>query len=100
MRCQIPNVLTFDIPRVQHRLLLCDEQHKNTIDTFFVTVKEELDITPAQVQVIEIVQEKEVYPDEGVERRVFGFHTRMQRVHGTLLMSISCSPLPELPCRS
>ena len=59
-----------DIPRVQHRLLLSDEQRENALDTFFVTVKEELDITPAQVQVIEILQEKAVYLDEGGERRV------------------------------
>ncbi|MFT6308129.1 MAG: transposase [Halioglobus sp.] len=59
-----------DITRVQHRLLLSDEQRQNAIDTFFVTVKEELDITPAQVQVIEILQEKAVYLDENGKRNV------------------------------
>lgn len=59
-----------NIPRVQQRLLLSDEQREGAIDTFFETVKEELDITPAQVQVIEILQEKAVYLDEHGKRKV------------------------------
>ena len=59
-----------NIPRVQQRLLLTDEQRAGAIDTFFETVKEELDITPAQVQVIEILQEKAVYLDENGQRKV------------------------------
>lgn len=59
-----------NIPRVQQRLLLSDEQREGAIDTFFETVKEELDITPAQVQVIEILQEKAVYLDDNGERKV------------------------------
>lgn len=59
-----------DIPRVQERLLLSDEQRENAIDTFFVTVKEELDITPAQVQVIEYLQEKAVYLDDNGQRKI------------------------------
>lgn len=62
--------LNADIPRVQERLLLSDEQREGAIDTFFVTVKEELDITPAQVQVIEYLQEKAVYLDDEGQRRV------------------------------
>lgn len=62
--------LNKNIPRVQQRFLLSDEQRANAIDTFFVTVKEELDITPAKVQVIEYLQEKAVYLDEDGERRI------------------------------
>lgn len=59
-----------NIPRVQERLLLSDEQREGAVDTFFVTIKEELDITPAQVQVIEYVQEKAVYLDEDGKRTI------------------------------
>ena len=59
-----------NIPRVQERLLLSDEQRIGAVDTFFVTIKEELDITPAQVQVIEYMQEKAVYQDENGQRTV------------------------------
>ena len=59
-----------NIPRVQERLLLSDEQRKNAIDTFFVPVKEELDITPARVQVIEYLQEKAVYLDDTGKRKL------------------------------
>ena len=57
-----------DITRVQQRSLLTDEQREGAIDTFFVTVKEELDITPAKVQVIEHLQEKAVYLDDEGKR--------------------------------
>jgi len=59
-----------EIPRVQQRALLTDEQREGAIDTFFVTVKEELDITPAKVQVIEHLQEKAVYLDDEGNRCV------------------------------
>ena len=62
--------LNADIPRVQERILLSDEQREGAIDTFFVSVKEELDITPARVQVIEYLQEKAVYLDEDGQRKV------------------------------
>lgn len=59
-----------NIPRVQERHLLSDEQRKNAIETFFVTVKEELDITPATVRVIEHVQEKAIYLNDDGQRQV------------------------------
>ena len=59
-----------NIPRIQERFLLSDEQRKNAIDTFFVPVKEELDITPARVQVIEYLQEKAVYLDDTGKRKL------------------------------
>jgi len=58
------------LPRIQKYLYLNDEQRDGAIDTFFVKVKEELDIVPAHVQVIEIMQEKAVYLDEDGERAI------------------------------
>ncbi len=62
--------LNADIPRVQQRALLTDEQREGAVDTFFVKVKEELDITPAKVQVIEHMQEKAVYLDSDGNRAI------------------------------
>jgi transposase len=56
------------LPRIQKYVHLSDQEREGAIDTFFVKVKEELDIIPAQVQVIEIMQEKAVYLDEDGER--------------------------------
>ncbi len=56
------------LPRIQKYIHLSDEEREGAIETFFVKVKEELDIIPAQVQVIEILQEKGVYRDEDGER--------------------------------
>jgi transposase/uncharacterized coiled-coil protein SlyX len=56
--------LSPDLPRKKIWLRLTDEQKRGAIDTFFVTVKEELDITPAKVQVLQYQQEKAVFLDE------------------------------------
>jgi transposase len=56
------------LPRIQKYLRLSDEERQGAIETFFVKIKEELDIITAQVQVIEIMQEKAVYRDEDDER--------------------------------
>lgn len=58
------------IPRVQRFIYLSDAEREGAIDTFFVSVKEELDIVPAQVRVIEHMQEKAVYLDEQGNRQV------------------------------
>ena len=61
------------LPRVQERAKLSEEEKAGAIDTFFVKVREELDIVPAKVQVKEILQEKAVYPEtdeHGQEKRV------------------------------
>lgn len=63
-----------DLPRTQKFLRLSDEEREGAIDTFFVKVKEELDIIPAQVQVIEIMQEKAVYLDADGERCLKSAH--------------------------
>ncbi len=60
--------LSPDLPRIQQFIYLSDEQRKSAVKTFFVKVKEELDVIPAKVQVIEIMQEKAVYLDEDGER--------------------------------
>ena len=56
------------LPRVQRYLTLTDAEREGAIETFFVKVKEELDIVPAHVQVIEIMQEKAVFLDDVGER--------------------------------
>ena len=61
------------LPRFQERAELSEEEKAGAIDTFFVKVREELDIVPAKVQVKEILQEKAVYPEtdeHGQEKRV------------------------------
>ena len=57
-----------DLPRVQRFIKLSDEEREGALETFFVKVKEELDIVPARVQVIEIMQEKAVFLDQEGER--------------------------------
>ena len=56
------------LPRIQKYLRLSEEERQGALETFFVKVKEELDIIPAQAQVIEIMQEKAVYLNEDGER--------------------------------
>ena len=53
--------LSPSIPREQIRLTLSDEAKEGAINTFFSVVKEELDIVPAKVRVIEYLQEKAVF---------------------------------------
>lgn len=48
--------------------LLTDEEKEGAIDTFFVTVKEELDIVPAKARVLEHLQEKAVFLDDHGKR--------------------------------
>ena len=52
------------LPREQVFAILSDEEKKDAIDTFFVKVREELDIIPAKVRVLEYMQEKAVFMDE------------------------------------
>lgn len=58
------------LTRVQEYVRLSDEEREGAIDTFFVKVKEVLDYEPAQLRVIEIMQEKAVYLDEDGERAI------------------------------
>ena len=47
---------------------MSDEEKEGAIDTFFEKTKEELDIIPARVRVIEHMQEKAVFADEQGKR--------------------------------
>ena len=60
---QKPGRKPFDgnLPRVQIFITLSDEEKAGAITTFFSKVKEELDIIPAQVRVLEYMQEKAVF---------------------------------------
>ena len=60
--------LPAELPRIQKFIRLSDEEREGAIETFFVKVKEELDIIPATMQVIEIMQEKAVFLDDDGER--------------------------------
>ncbi len=51
------------LPRVRVDLPLSDDEKAGASKTFFTKVKEELDIIPAQAQVIEYWQEKAVFDD-------------------------------------
>ena len=59
------------LPRKQVYLYLSDEEKQGAIDTFFTKVKEELDITPAKIRVLEYMQEKAVFVEsiEGENKR-------------------------------
>ena len=52
-----------NLPREQIFITLSDEEKAGAISTFFTKVKEELDIIPAQVRVLEYMQEKAVFLD-------------------------------------
>ena len=56
------------LPRVQVFSYLTDEEKAGAIDTFFSRVKEELDIIPAKVRILEYMQEKAVFIEQ--EQRV------------------------------
>lgn len=50
-----------NLPREQIFITLSDEEKAGAVTTFFTKVKEELDIIPAQVRVLEYMQEKAVF---------------------------------------
>jgi transposase len=52
-----------NLPRHQVFAYLTDAEKEGAINTFFVKVREELDIVPAKVQVLEYMQEKAVFKD-------------------------------------
>lgn len=53
------------IPREQIFIHLTEDEKSGAINTFFSKVKEELDIVPAKVRVLEYMQEKAVFVDQG-----------------------------------
>jgi len=59
------------LPRKQIYIYLTDDEKQGAVDTFFTKVKEELDIIPAKVRVLEYMQEKAVFVEtvEGEKKR-------------------------------
>ena len=57
--------LSDKLPREQIYLNLTEEEKVGAINTFYSKIKEELDIIPAQVRVLEYLQEKAVFSQEG-----------------------------------
>lgn len=60
--------LSKSIPRHQVHLNLTEEEKAGAVNTFYTVVKEELDIVPAKVRVIEYLQEKAVFVEEGTRQ--------------------------------
>jgi transposase len=60
--------LSKNIPRHQVHINLSEEEKAGAVDTFYSFSKEELDIVPAKVRVIEYLQEKAVFVDEGTRQ--------------------------------
>jgi len=52
------------LPREQVFIHLTDEEKQGAIDTFYTKVKEELDIIPAKVRILEYMQEKAVFVEQ------------------------------------
>lgn len=52
-----------DLPRVPVFIHLTEEEKAGAIDVFYTKVREELDIIPAKVQILEYFQEKAVFAD-------------------------------------
>jgi len=57
--------LSENIPREQIYIDLSDDEKSGAIDTFYSKVREELDIIPAKVRVLEYLQEKAVFIEDG-----------------------------------
>ena len=62
--------LSSDLPREQIFLYLTDEEKTGAKSTFFAKVKEELDIVPAKIRVLEYMQEKAVFNTEDGQKMV------------------------------
>ena len=56
------------LPREQVFINLTAAEKEGAIDTFYTKVKEELDIIPAKVRILEIMQEKAVFLEKGQRR--------------------------------
>jgi len=53
------------LPREQIFIDLSEEEKAGAIDTFYSKVKEELDIIPAKVRILEYMQEKAIFVEQG-----------------------------------
>jgi transposase len=95
-----------NLPRVQIFITLSDEEKAGAISTFFTKVKEELDIIPAQVRVLEYLQEKAVFLEpvqDEMQRRIIAAALPKHPVPGAMgsieLMSyvLTCKYCDGLP---
>jgi transposase len=95
-----------NLPRVQIFITLSDEEKAGAITTFFTKVKEELDIIPAQVRVLEYMQEKAVFLEpaqDEMQRRIIAAALPKHPVPGAMgsieLMSyvLTCKYCDGLP---
>ena len=59
-----------DLPRVRIELSLTDEDKAGASSTFFALAREEVDIIPAQVRVLQYWQEKAVFTDADGKKRI------------------------------
>jgi len=57
--------LSDKLPREQVHLNLTEEEKHGAVNTFYSKIKEELDIIPAKVRVLEYLQEKAVFMENG-----------------------------------
>lgn len=62
--------LSKSLPRHQIHLDLSEDEKAGAIDTFYTVVKEELDIVPPIVRVLEYLQEKAVFPQTDGKRAI------------------------------
>jgi transposase len=69
------------LPRIQVFSYLTEEEKQGAIDVFFVKVREELDLTPAIVQILEYMQEKAVFTDNSIQNSdLFNKEKRLMKV--------------------
>ena len=80
--------LSDKLPRIQQYHRLSEEEKAGAISTFFEHVKDELDIVPAKVQVIEHFQEKAVFVDDEGNRSLKAA-TRTPHPLGKSIASVS-----------
>ncbi len=78
------------LPRKQVYLYLSDEEKQGSIDTFFTKVKEELDIIPAKVRVLEYMQEKAVFVEsvKGKNKRCTDVKASCEQSHGQYQLNV------------
>jgi len=75
------------LPREQVFIDLTDEEKDGAINTFYSKVKEELDIVPAKVRILEYMQEKAVFSEDG-QRKIIAAELPKHPI-GKVMASIS-----------
>ncbi len=87
-----------DIPREQIYIDLPAEDKVGAIDTFYSKVREELDIEPAKVRVLEYMQEKAVFSTDGqrqIKAATLPKHPIAQCMASIGLLAYILSPPPQ-----